>query len=80
MVTCAFSIAEASPCVRNIRVDGNVTSIELQGMGRSLLMSDKRSKSTYKCEVKREDETLTTGIMYLPRALPNGLPGQVLGY
>jgi hypothetical protein len=29
---------------------------------------------------EREDETITTGIMYLPRVLQNGKQGQVLGY
>jgi hypothetical protein len=43
-------------------------------------MSNKRSKSTYKREMKQEGETLITGIMHLRRAFPNGLQDQALGY
>jgi hypothetical protein len=42
--------------------------------------NDAQSESPYERGIKREDETLTTGIMYLPRAIPNGLQDQVLRY
>jgi hypothetical protein len=42
--------------------------------------NDVQSESPYERGMKREDETLTTRIMYLPRGLPNGLQDQVLGY
>jgi hypothetical protein len=38
--------------------------------------NDARSESPYECRMKRGDETLTTGIMYLPRVLPNGTQGR----
>jgi hypothetical protein len=42
--------------------------------------NDTQSQSPYRFRMKRGDETLITGIMYLPRVLPNGTQGQVLGY
>jgi hypothetical protein len=61
--------------VGNIRV-GSVTSVELRRNDNKHYYND---ESPYKCRMKQEHETLTTRIMYLPRVLPNGKQGQVLG-
>jgi hypothetical protein len=59
---------------------GSVTNVELRKSDNKHYYNDAQSESPYKCGMEREDETLTTGIMYLPRVLPNGTQGQVLGY
>jgi hypothetical protein len=46
----------------------------------TIYYNDAQSESPYKRGVNREDDRITTGVMYLPRAIPNGLQGQVLGY
>jgi hypothetical protein len=65
--------------VGNKRV-GSVTNVELRKNDNKHYYNDAQSENPYKCGMKREDETLTTGIMYLPRVLPNSTQGQVLGY
>jgi hypothetical protein len=67
--------------VGNIRVD-SATNVELRKSDNKhfFFYNDARSESPYECRMKRGDETLATGIMYLPRVLPNGTQGQVLGY
>jgi hypothetical protein len=65
--------------VGNKRV-GSVTNVELRKSDNKYYYNDAQSESPDKCGMKREDETLTTGIMYLPRVLPNGTQGQVLSY
>jgi hypothetical protein len=55
-------------------------NVELRKNDNKHYYNDAQSENPYKCGMKREDETLTTGIMYLPRVLPNSTQGQVLGY
>jgi hypothetical protein len=52
-----------------------VTIMKMRGEERVLI-----NAGPYKRRAKQEDETLITGTTYLPRALPNGLQGQELGY
>jgi hypothetical protein len=65
--------------VGNKRVD-SVTNVELRKSDNKHYDNDTQSESPYERGMKQEDETLTTGIMYLPRVFPNGIQGQVLGY
>jgi hypothetical protein len=63
-----------------MRVD-SITNVELRKSdNKHVFHNDARSESPYECRMKPGDETLTTGIMYPPRVLPNGTQGQVLGY
>jgi hypothetical protein len=60
--------------VGNKRVD-SVTNVELRKSDNKHYFNDTQSESPYKRRMKREGETLTTEIMYLPRVLPNGTQG-----
>jgi hypothetical protein len=50
-------------------------NVELRKSDNKHYYDDTQSESPYERVMKREDETLTIGIMYLPRVLPNDTQG-----